>query len=236
MKQTSKISRRRKSALSDGSAEYKVKRGEIVQMASRLFKEKGYQSTTLADIAEYAGVDRATVYYYVGSKQELFREAVQSAVEENVAEAERVSRDSALSPREKIEHLVMWLMRSYEEHYPHIYVYLQEEMHHVENATSEWARNMVKQTRRLEGVFIQLIEKGVQQGEFRGDIPPLLLVNSLFGMLNWTHRWFKPGKRSANEIANVFCEIFFNGAQAAPARQNGKRTPDGGPSRKSSSR
>jgi TetR/AcrR family transcriptional regulator, cholesterol catabolism regulator len=228
MKQVSKISRRRKSALADGSAEYKIKRDEIVQMASRLFKEKGYHSTTLADIAEYAGVDRATVYYYVGSKQELFREAVQSAVEKNVEEAERTYRDTARTPREKIEHLVTWLMRSYEEHYPHIYVYLQEEIHQIESATSAWAKNMVKQTHRLEEIFIELIKEGAQQGQFRSDIAPLLLMNSLFGMLNWTHRWFKPGKRSANEIAAAFCEVFLNGTLASASKATGRSARGGG--------
>lgn len=217
MKQGSNIARRRKSALAGGSAEYKLKRDEIVQMACRLFKEKGYQSTTLADIAEYAGVDRATVYYYVGGKEELFREAVQDAIDTNATEAERISQDPALSPRDMIEALVMLLMCSYEEHYPHMYVYIQEEMHHVQSETSEWAKVMLKQTKRLESIFIRLIEKGVAQGEFRGDIPPLLLANSIFGMLNWTHRWFKPGKRPAREIAAAFCEVFFNGAQVPRA-------------------
>jgi len=223
MKNSSKISRRRKSALLDGSAEYKIKRDEIVQMASRLFKEKGYQSTTLADIADYAGVDRATVYYYVGGKQELFREAVQEAVDKNVVEADRIFRQDTLTPREKIEMLVMWLMCSYEEHYPQMYVYIQEEMHHVEDADSPWAKNMLKQTKRFEGIFIQLIEQGIERGEFRDDIPALLLANSLFGMFNWTHRWFKPGKRTAKEIAAAFCEVFFNGVQVRRIPADGGR-------------
>ena len=168
------------------------------------------------------GVDRATVYYYVGGKQELFREAVQTAIEENVEEAERTYRDTTQTPRQKIEHLVTRLMCSYEEHYPHIYVYLREEMSQVENSDTAWAKYMVKQTRRIEEIFIQLMKKAMQQGDIRGDIPPLLLVNSLFGMLNWTHRWFKPGKRSANEIAAAFCEIFFNGMVAAPPKALGR--------------
>ncbi|MES2534273.1 MAG: TetR/AcrR family transcriptional regulator [Pseudomonadota bacterium] len=219
MDQGSNISRRRKSALADGSAEYKIKRDQIVQTASRLFKEKGYRSTTLAHIAEVAGVDRATIYYYVGGKEELFKEAMHDAVDKNAAEANRVFRDTSRTPREKIEYLVNWLMCSYEENYPHMYVYIQEEMHQVANESSDWARSMVKQTKRFEDIFIKLIEQGIEQGEFRNDIPPLLQANSLFGMLNWTHRWFKPGKRPATEIAAAFCEIFFNGVQVTSPKK-----------------
>lgn len=219
MEEGSKIARRRKSALSDGSADYKIKRDEIVQTASRLFAERGYKSTTLSHIADAAGVDRATVYYYVGSKEELFREAVQGLVNKNVAKAERIFRAKNLDPKQKLAQLVEALMCSYEEHYPHMYVYIQEEMHQVSGDTSEWALAMSRNTRRWETIFIKLVDEGVTLGMFRSDIPASISVNALFGMMNWTHRWFKPGgKRSASEIAAWFCEIFFNGMLPAAAR------------------
>lgn len=214
MEEGSNIARRRKSALSDGSADYKVKRDEIVKTASRLFKERGYKSTTLAQVAEVAGVDRATVYYYVGSKEELFREAVQDLVDQNAAKAQRIFRAKDLDVRQKLTQLVETLMCSYEEHYPHMYVYIQEEMHQVSGETSDWAKNMSRHTRRWETIFLKLVEEGVEQGLLRGDVPGSISVNALFGMLNWTHRWFKPGgKRDAKEIAAYFCDIFFSGMQ-----------------------
>jgi TetR/AcrR family transcriptional regulator, cholesterol catabolism regulator len=217
MEPGSNIARRRKSALSDGSADYKVKRDEIVKTASRLFKERGYKSVTLAQVAEVAGVDRATVYYYVGSKEELFREAVQDLVDQNAAKAQRIFKAKDLDPRQKLTQLVEALMCSYEEHYPHMYVYIQEEMHQVSGDTSEWAQNMSRHTRRWETIFIKLVEDGMAAGILRTDIPASISVNALFGMLNWTHRWFKPGgKRNAQEIAGHFCDIFFTGMQLRP--------------------
>src|SRR5439155_19629243 len=160
------------------------------------------KSTTLAQSAEAAGVDRATVYYYVGSKEELFREAVQDLVDKNAAKAQRIFRDKNLDPKQKLAQLVEALMCSYEEHYPHMYVYIQEEMHQVASDTSEWAQAMSRHTRRWETIFIKLVNEGVALGMFRSDIPVGISVNALFGMLNWTHRWFKPGgKRNAGEIA-----------------------------------
>ncbi len=223
MEKGSNIARRRKSALSDGSADYKVKRDEIVKAASRLFKERGYKSTTLAHVAEVAGVDRATVYYYVGSKEELFREAVQDLVDKNAANAQRVFRAKDLDAGQKLKQLVEALLVSYEEHYPHMYVYIQEEMHEVDGDTSEWAQAMSRHTRRWETIFIKLVEEGMAEGIFRNDLPATISVNALFGMLNWTHRWFKPGgKRDAKEIAACFCEIFFTGMQRQPAPARGK--------------
>jgi AcrR family transcriptional regulator len=221
MEEASNIARRRRSALSEGSADYKLKREEIVQAASRLFKEKGYKSVTLAQVAEVAGVDRATIYYYVGSKEELLREAIEHVVARNAMEAQRIFRASDLDPQEKLVRLVQALMCSYEEHYPHMYVYIQEEMHHVAAEDSEWAKAMARHTRQWETIFLKLVEEGIAAGLFRADIPVGFAVNALFGMLNWTHRWFKPGgKRDASEIAAGFSEIFFKGMQ--PSRRNAK--------------
>ena len=218
MKNGSNIARRRKSALSDGSADYKLKRDQIVKVASQLFRERGYKSTTLAHVAEVAGVNRATVYYYVGSKEELFREAVQDLVNKNAAKAQRIFRSKELDAGQKLVQLVEALMCSYEEHYPHMYVYIQEEMHQVDGDTSEWALAMSRHTRRWENIFMKLVEEAMAGGILRADIPAGISVNALFGMLNWTHRWFKPGgKRGAKEIAAGFCEIFFNGMNPQPA-------------------
>lgn len=221
MEPDSNIARRRKSALSEGSADYKIKREEIVQAASRLFKERGYKGVTLAQVAEVAGVDRATIYYYVGSKEELLRVAVEHLVDRNAMEAQRIFRAKELNVQEKLVKLVEMLMVSYEEHYPHMYVYIQEEMHHVGDDGSEWAKAMTRHTRHWETIFIKLMEEGVAQRLFRTDIPPVIAVNALFGMLNWTHRWFKPGgKRDAHEVARCFNEIFFKGME--PIRRGGR--------------
>jgi AcrR family transcriptional regulator len=219
MEQDSNISRRRKTALADGSADYKVKRDEIVQVAASLFKEKGYKSTTLSDIAKRAGLDRATVYYYIGSKDELFREAVKGVLDNNIAEAERLLRLPTMDAREKLEHLVERLMISYEENYPHLYVYIQEEMYEVVDEPTPWAKQMVRQTRRFENVVTTLLEQGIEQGLFRDDIAVRLAANAMFGMFNWTHRWFRPGgKLTARHVAEAFCKIFFDGMQNAAGR------------------
>ncbi|MES2261736.1 MAG: TetR/AcrR family transcriptional regulator [Pseudomonadota bacterium] len=212
MDQASNIARRRKSALADGNPDYTAKRDELVQVASRLFKQKGFKATTLNDIAKESGIDRATIYYYVASKDELFQEAIGGILNANIAHAERILKEEGPDPREKLEQLLEVLMLSYEENYPHMYVYIQELMHDVARDSSPWAKLMVKQTRRFEKITMLLIAEGVEQRMFRDDVPIRLAVNGLFGMFNWTHRWFDPqGKKSAKEIAQAFSTIFFDG-------------------------
>jgi AcrR family transcriptional regulator len=225
MDEGSNISRRRKLALADGSAEYKAKRDQLVQAAAGLFKEKGYKGTTFNDIAERAGIERATIYYYFGGKEELFREAVKGILDVNMAEAAYLLKLRTLDPRQRLERLLEKLMISYEDNYPHMYVYIQERMAAVGSDTSPWAVEMVRQTRSFEKSVTTLITQGVERGLIRKDIDVGLAVRALFGMFNWTHRWFRPGGRvSAKQIAQAFCAIFFDG-MCAPAEQVGRQGP-----------
>ncbi|GAB3629722.1 TetR/AcrR family transcriptional regulator [Pandoraea terrae] len=219
MNEDSVISRRRKTALTDGSADYKVKRDELVGVAAKLFKQKGYRATTLGDVAKHSGLDRATLYYYISSKEELLQEAVKGVLDNNLAEAERLLRTKTLDAREKLLRIFEILMASYEENYPHTYVYIQELMQKVDVDPTPWAKDMAKQTHRFEGIVMTLINQCVADAVFRDDVPVDLAANALFGMFNWTHRWYKPGgKQTARNIAEAFCKIFCDGMQQKKTR------------------
>jgi TetR/AcrR family transcriptional regulator, cholesterol catabolism regulator len=211
MANKSGISRRRAAALSEGGAEYAAKRNELIRVAANLFRERGYGSTSLNDIAGVAGLDRATVYYYVGSKEELFREAVQGLLDDNVVQAEGLVR-AKLSPQEKLEKIIELLVLGYDRNYPYAYVYIQQDMQNVADARTPWAKEMALQTHRFEKAVMSVIQEGVKSGAFRGDVPVDLMANAVFGVVNWTHRWYKPGgKHTPQAVAESFCKLVMNG-------------------------
>ena len=219
MTKVSNISRRRRSAQTEGGAEYTAKREELVRIAARLFKEQGYNSTKLADIAREAGLDRATIYYYVGSKEELFRETVEGVLDVNMAEAERLIADESLSWLDRLHAIYIRLMVSYEENYPATFVYIQEQMHQVGAEETVWAQDIMKKTRAFDQTLITFISEAIASGELRANVPPRLVENALFGMLNWTHRWFTPGgPMTGLEVAEAFWSIFINGMGAEAKR------------------
>jgi AcrR family transcriptional regulator len=209
------IGRRRTAAKrAQDNLEYQAKRRELIRAGAAVFKEKGYEATTLNDIAERVGVDRASLYYYVGGKEELLHEAVRGGVADNLAEVDRILKLDE-SPEEKLRLIVARLLSSYEESYPAMFVYIQEDMSKVASEESDWAKEMSAQTKRFESATIKLIKQAMNEGRFRDDVSPELAANSLFGMVNWTHRWFKPGKKlSAAEITDTFWTIFFEGMRA----------------------
>ena len=211
-KNSSNYSRRRSLALSDGGAEYTAKREELVRIAAQLFRDRGYTSTRLIDIANAAGLDRATVYYYVGSKEELFRESIEGVLDANLAQAEAVSAEKSIDAKARIRQIVVQMIASYEQNFPQMHVYIQEQMHQVAHEETEWAQDIARKTKRFETIVMNLIKEGIERGEFRPDIPVRLAANALFGMINWTHRRHVPGRGlSASDISNAFSQIFCDG-------------------------
>jgi TetR/AcrR family transcriptional regulator, cholesterol catabolism regulator len=208
----SQLSHRRSVAQSDAHGKYGAKRQELVEVAAQIFREKGYEATTLSDIAERFGADRASLYYYVAGKEELFQEALQGITDRNVQDAEQILGDDQISAPEKLRLLIEKQMVSHEQNYPHVYVYIQEDMRKVANAKSKWAKRMVAQTKRYEEIIITIIQQGIDDGTIRSDLPVNLIANSVFGMMNWAHRWYRPGRPySGKEVGDAFGKIFLQG-------------------------
>lgn len=210
--ETSNIARRRAAARDDGRAGYVERRQEILRAAGRVLKERGFRGTTINHVAESLGIDRATLYYYVGSKEELFHELVTDAVEANLELALAIRKSDAPAP-EKLERLITRLMASYAEHYPVLYVMIQENLSHVSPAHSDWARKIRRINRRWEKALIDIIQAGQDEGTLRDSAPAWLVAYGILGMLGWTNRWFNPNRSdlTAQEIGQGFADTLLGG-------------------------
>ena len=102
---TSGIEARRKAALEEGGAAYIARREEIILAAARVFRERGFDAATLRDIADALNTDRASLYYYIGSKEELLQEIVRDVLARDVKSAEAIKRSRAATA-DKIRTLI----------------------------------------------------------------------------------------------------------------------------------
>lgn len=209
------ISRRRKNARSQGGAEYRARRAELIRAASAVFRDKGYEAATLNDVAEKVGTDRASVYYYVGSKQELFEECITGVVVANLEKAKAIVATEA-TPRDKLVSLIDLLIRSQAANYPQAYLYMQEDIERSASQGARWATAMRDHTHQMESIFIGVLRDGVADGSFRSDLSVTLMANSLFGMTQWTHRWWVPGESryQPDDLVKVFTTVLTEGIAA----------------------
>jgi len=180
---------------------------------SRTGREKGFRGASLADAAESLGTDRASLYYYIGSKEELFHEIVRGAAEANAQQAEAI-RDGTGTAVDKLGILVTALMASYSAHYPYLFVYIQEDLGKVADRRSAWARQMMVINQRYKDAVVGIVECGFKEGSIRQVGSARVIAYAITGMVSWTHRWYREGASgmpSAAEIGRSFTEVALNG-------------------------
>ncbi|WP_116953360.1 TetR/AcrR family transcriptional regulator [Jiangella endophytica] len=213
---SSGIGKRRQAARSGGRESYEERRRKLIEAAAAVFQEKGYGAASLGDVANLLGSDRASLYYYVSSKEELFHSVVFHAAEENVRIAEEICA-SDIPSGEKLEQLIRALMLSYEKHYPYLYVYVQEKMSLFgpEEDRSVWASDMWELNRRYQDLVTGVVEEGIKEGVIKDVGRPRVIAYGIIGMVAWTHRWFRPeGQSTGEEVAEALAEIAMRGVLA----------------------
>jgi TetR/AcrR family transcriptional regulator, cholesterol catabolism regulator len=206
----SRIGERREHAQAEPSAGYAHKRAAIIEAAARVFQRSGYERASMNDVATEAGADRASVYYHFKGKHELFHAVIIDAVQHLVDAAERIAA-ADLTAAAQVQALVAELMRAYTDHYPYLYVYVQEDMTKLVQDDPS-ARTLRRLARRFTGAVEAMMAAGIASGEFKPGLDPALATNAVLGALNWSHRWFRPGRGAApDDVAAVFVEIFLHG-------------------------
>jgi AcrR family transcriptional regulator len=207
------IHARREAALNEGSAAYLARRAEIIQAAADVFRERGFEAATLLDVARVLDTDRASLYYYVGSKEELLEEIVRDSIKHVLDAAQKIKRSRASTP-DKIKALMTSMVDNYVDNYPHMSIYT-EGFGGIAQQDSEWAVDVIAQTRRYDAVVHSVLVAGQRDGTLRADVPVDLVVLALFGMINWMSRWYKPSTEySAEQIADSFTKVFLDGCGA----------------------
>jgi TetR/AcrR family transcriptional regulator, cholesterol catabolism regulator len=210
----SDIAQRRALALANDDPEYRLRRTELVRTAATVFRRKGFRAASLQDIAVEAGLDRASIYYYVSGKEELYREVVADAARTNVNMVEELRADKR-SAKQKLVAFIELLMASYARHYPYLFVYVQEDSALMDEDTP-WTREMLLLTRRFRDAVRGIIQQGLDDGSLRSPIKDArLIANGVIGMCNWSHRWFQPdGQWTAKMISDTFSAMILQGLAA----------------------
>jgi AcrR family transcriptional regulator len=183
------------------------KEQEIIAVAARLFKEKGYRATTLEDIAAAVGMLKGSLYYYIRSKEELLYLVVRDPIRQAYNKLEEIVT-SQVSVHVKIAQAIANHMTLFHQHYPHIAVYLHD-YHHL---MQQLQKNIIETPKHYQRLWATLLQQGVDTGELRPDLNVKVTGYAILGMCNWVYRWYNPhGTLSAEEVAAVFTKLVLEG-------------------------
>jgi TetR/AcrR family transcriptional regulator, cholesterol catabolism regulator len=205
--------RRQKSR--DGSdARYR----DILRAGALVFRENGYANSTLQDVADAVGLNRATLYYYIGTKEELLAEILNEPLLEMTRRLQRLGR-SRESPPELLRHAIVLQFEAFERCYPEMFVFLAEQLHNLSG------EGLLRANASEYGdLLTRIIVRGQRRGEFRKDVDPRVAMLGVVGMANWVHRWYRlDGPFSLRAIGDQFATMAVEGLIERAPRDRGAR-------------
>ncbi|MFD2349640.1 TetR/AcrR family transcriptional regulator [Nonomuraea ferruginea] len=177
---------------------------EVLEGAGRVFEQLGYAQATLENVAAEVGINRATLYYYVGTKEELLVALLHQPIEQMRAELERIVAEEATAPEKLVSGLRAYVLAMSRR--PELFIFMRENLDQVVNGGE--ATDIKENADRWGRLLAQVITEGAKAGEFRDDIDPTVAVMGIVGMFNWTYRWYDPqGPRSLVDIGEDFIEM-----------------------------
>lgn len=161
---------------------------ELVETAARLFAERGYEATTLQDVADAVGVSRTALYHYVSSKDDLLRMLVEGWSRGLADQFTQLRGSTELSSEGKLRIAAETIVRRRAESPDQFRVLDQAEPMLPEPLRTEHLQARRDVLAELQGV----IEDGIDAGDFR-PVDARVAALSVLGMCNWVAWWYRPG-------------------------------------------
>ena len=189
------------------------KKKQILLAASELFRQKGYNSTTVEDIATKTGLLKGSLYCYFESKEDILAQITKGPIEECLEKITEI-KDSDLKWDKKISEALKTHLNMWHAYYGAVFIVLSEFYVDVNSAVGEYIVDLFDQ---YKVVISDIIHQGVEAGEIRNDLDPTIMFYSLLGMCSWMYKWYSPdGRLPVETIAEQFAAIFIEGAKARP--------------------
>jgi AcrR family transcriptional regulator len=164
-----------------------ARREELTRAAARLFADRGYHGTSLADLAEALGIQKASLYHHIEAKEELLWEIARTG-----AEAFHAALDGVPESRPATERIRLALRA-------HLRV-VAEQLDTATVFTREWRalgdehrERFAAERRRYEERIRGLFREGVERGELRADVDAATAALVFLSTANWAYTWLRPG-------------------------------------------
>ena len=184
------------------SPDYDKRRDAIVAAAARLYARQGFQGASVADLAKACGASKSLIYHYFPAKDDVLHAVMAEHLDSLVEAAEQATASGdAETKLRALTHGFMQLYVGAEDSHK---VLLNE----LANLPEPRRAEVVAKQRRIIAAVEALVRELLPQA---GEIA-LPLTMLFFGMINWTHTWFRAdGEVSADRLADMAVDLMLNG-------------------------
>jgi AcrR family transcriptional regulator len=182
-------------------------RETVLRRAVDVFNRRGYDATSVGDLASELGVSKSAIYHHFDSKEALLSSALEEALDGIGRAVARAADDSAAtSAYERLRATVEAAVRILVEQLPAVTLLLRV------RGNSEIERSALARRRRIDDELAALVRAAVVEGTLRDDVNPDVISRLMFGTVNSVADWYRPdGPLDADTLARTVTTVLFDG-------------------------
>ena len=179
------------------------KREEILLAANRLFRQKGYNGTSMQDIAEGVDLLKGSLYHHFTGKEEMLNELLNGAIDRLLGVIGSILERADQGPRDKVREII----KQHVLHLTRSNASLSIANNELDKLTELHREVYLAKRQEYNKYWSVIIEAGIQKGEF----PPVdveITSKAIRGMINWLVQWYRSdGPFQPDYIANYFAHL-----------------------------
>jgi AcrR family transcriptional regulator len=180
----------------------------LLRVAVALFNERGYDGTSMEDLARKLGITKSAIYHHVPSKEELLKLGVNRALDGLFALVDELDRVDGRAV-DRLEHLVRGSVVVLVDRLPFVTLLLRV------RGNTKVERQALARRREFDRIVAELVTEAAADGDLRADIDPATAARLLFGMVNSLVEWYRPqGNIGGAGLTDAVATMAFDGLRA----------------------
>ena len=180
----------------------------LLDVAVRVFTERGYDGTSFQHLAKASGLSKSSIYYHVDGKEHLLRLGLEKALEPLLSST--TERQATSGPA--VDRLTYLIRRNNEiltDRLPYVTLLLNV---HGNTETERWA---LDQRRSYDKVVAGVVQDAIDEGAVRSDVDARTTARLIFGMINSVREWYDPERGiKPTELADQVISLLMLGIRA----------------------
>ncbi len=184
---------------------------EILDYATEVFAEKGYEGASMRDLSRLSGISLAGLYYYFESKEKLLY-FIQHHTFTTIIERLRERLASSTDPQERIRIFV----HNHVEYSLAKMKAMKVLSHEDDVLKDNYGAELAAIKREYYRICVALVEELIKAERLKSGISTRAAVMGLFGTMNWIYTWYNPRvDPGADVLAREFSDIFLQGIRGS---------------------
>ena len=180
----------------------------VLDVAVQEFNTRGYDGTSMGDLAHALGLSKSSIYHHVPSKEALLGLAVDRAL---LTLFDVLDEPAAVqgSARSRLEHVLRRSVQVLDQELPFVTLLLRV------RGNTQTERHALERRRAFDRRVTDLVREAMATGDLRDDLDPALVTRLLFGTVNSLVEWYRPEEGSARTVADALVAMTFGGLDAS---------------------